>query len=361
MRLLSVILFILLLLVSCGQQTTEKDAKTELITLLSQDVDTYSATYEKTSSTAGSGTTQKITVEVNNGQVSSYEKNSVGYGAGRGANCTTAYTAADESFSCTCQGLFPSQYLDNDEARLVYELENGPVEATYTCETTNMTTILEPMDKQLKTAALQWFEKNDYNVTSFTLTDGRSCYLMQSSNLWCFREDSLMVTSVISLTFHPVTTTLLEYPFEPDGEAREKVDSILGFSHEEDIEEQLTEAELQEQFAMELDRLGGNLEELPYGVDDVREVLEENKEKMSDADYQRLLQETNTLDDAVAAQNEEYDKKLEHVGDILDTGDYETAQTEFLSFEESGYVYYDAIEQKVLEIKVEIAKAIGLT
>lgn len=359
---------LLLLLVSCSLQINEQGAITQeqspyqkLITLLSTEIPTYEAVYEKTSSTAGSGTEQTMHVKVIDGKLVYYQSQSIRNGPGYGHNCTKLYSGGDNWDYCECTPIFYNGYLSSEDAKIEYELRAGSnVEDSTSCLDSKLP---ENIDQQLKETGVEYMNQTnqtDESMVSFVLESGRTCYAYNRQRIWCFTENGLLVTTTTGAP-HPVITNVVGYPL--DETVYDALSIALGEVPDEDVVEEYepTQEEKEEELQMEIDRLSGNLNELPYYVEQLFELLDEKKSEMSDEDYQKIYNEIQQLQQEVEEKNELYEEKINDIQEVFDEQGYDSGYDLFIAIEDDGYTFYDYGEQRLAEIRVLIGKAIGLS
>lgn len=220
----------------------------------------------------------------------------------------------------------------------------------------------ENIDKQLKETGAKYMNQTnqtDENIVSFALDSERTCYAYKKKIIWCFTEDRLLVTTTTGAP-HPVITNVKDYPL--DETVYDALSIAFGEAPDEEVIEEYepTQEEKEEELQMEIERLSSNINELPYYVEQLFELLDEKKSDMSDEDYQEIYHEIQQLQQEVEQKNELYEKKINDIQEVFDEQSYDSAYDLFTAIEDEGYTFYDYGEQRLAEIRVLIGKAIGL-
>lgn len=181
------ILFLFVLLVSCSQKTTSetKDAKTELLELLSTTVDTYSVIYEAEWTTGGSHN-KSYHINIQNGNIISYEEYS--FNTPIPTYCEEIYSAVTETWTtCHCG----AKYIEKNGMSVHEYVEEGIVGGwqDISCPETPP----EEVDVVQKKKISEILENTGIQSTiSFTNTYG-TCYFVNTMHVFCFRDDGLLV------------------------------------------------------------------------------------------------------------------------------------------------------------------------
>lgn len=190
------LLFLFLLLVSCGQQTISEtedatpetaEAKTELMDLLAIKVENYDKIYEADWSTGGSHN-KSYHIAVQDGNIIFYQEFS--FDTPIPTYCEEIYsTATDAWTTCRCGAKY---YITEEDGQSVSQYVNEGIVGDWE-EIACSETPPEELDTVEKEKITAFIEKEGIqNLITFTNRYG-TCYFLNSVYVFCFREDGLLV------------------------------------------------------------------------------------------------------------------------------------------------------------------------